>query len=116
ASVVTVDAGGTATQEPFPDADVAARTGTDLFVAGSTEDRAWLARVPAAGGAPVWHHQPELPGTGTRLTGITISQGVVTVHTAPEPRENRPTLRLAFAADAASGDTRTAVVRVMGAT
>ena len=116
AAVVIVDASGGTTAHEFPDADVAARNGADLFVAGSTEDRAWLARVPAGGGAPVWHHQPELPGTGSRFTGITISQGIVTVRTAPEPRENRPTLPFAFAADADSGDTRPAVVRAMGMT
>src|SRR5699024_7605471 len=117
AAVVIVDASGGTTEHKFPGADVAARNGTDLFVAGGTAGaEPWLVRIPAAGGDPVWHHQPELPGTGSRFTGITISQGIVTVRTAAEPRENRPSLPFAFAADAASGDTRPAVVRAMGMT
>ncbi|HLS64464.1 MAG TPA: PQQ-binding-like beta-propeller repeat protein [Ruania sp.] len=117
AVVVDVDASGGTTEHEFPDADVAARIGTDLLVAGgTTEEQPWLVRIPGGADEPTWRHQPELPGTGTRFTGITISQGVVTVRTAPEPREDRPTLPLAFAADAASGDTRPAVVRVMGVT
>src|SRR5699024_1178951 len=116
AVVVDVDTSGGTTEHGFPDADVAARTGTDLFVAGGTEEQPWLVRIPDGADEPTWRHQPELPGTATRFTGITINQGIVTVRTAPEPREDRLTLPLAFAADAASGDTRPAVVRAMGVT
>ncbi len=116
AAVVTVDASGTTTEEPFPHAAVAARIGTDLVVAGgTTEQQPWLVRIPAAGGEPVWRLEPELPfGAGVRFTGITVDQGVVTVRTVPGEADGE--VELAFAADAVSGVPRTAVVNYMGVT
>lgn len=117
AAVVTVDATGAVDEQRFRRADVAARIGADLIVAGRTEDGfPWLTRVPAgANQRPVWRYEAEHPlNERIEFVDLVVSQGIITANTIGARLGGPDVPWAAFAVDADTGEPRTAVVNTFG--
>ena len=123
ASIATIDPTGESTDEPFPDADVAAAVDDDLIVAGNTTERPWFGRFTATDRdsppEPVWQQEhDDAHLLGQRWHEATISQGIATVSSGGRDGADDGTggwePGVGLAADLETGEPRPTVMRAFG--
>ncbi|UFU02538.1 hypothetical protein LQF12_13725 [Ruania suaedae] len=112
AMMATISASGTLHEEPLPGADIAMAYDGDLLVGGLEPERPWLGRFTAEQPRrEIWRVRAERPSDAMRWQGMTLSQGVATVHSG---RDADGWARFGMAAEVETGEMTTAIVLAPG--